>query len=511
VRVAAIDVGTNSVHLLVADIEPDGTRTLVEKARSQVMLGSGGLSERRIADDAFERGLQAMRDFRAAIDSLDVDDVHAGATSAVREAANGAEFCRAVKAETGIHIRVISGLDEARLIYLGARESLDFSNGRMMLCDIGGGSTEFIVCDAQGLSHSWSLPLGHIRLADAFPGEALTPDLRDALKHHIRSVLRPVRTRVPKGHVHALVGTSGTMRCLARIATAMRGEPTPEHGHGLVLYRKDVEQMLEQFATMTEAERARMPGMDPKRVRTLPAGAVVVREVMKATGLHALTTSEQSLRDGLMVDWIERNRPEIDLSALVRDPRKRSVLYAMQRFSVDEAHADQVARISSAIFEATAELHELPIGDAELLEHASRLHDIGHHIAGKGHHRHGQYLLKHIRMLGFTAPEIAVLANVVRYHSRSKPKSTHSDYRSLSSIDQRRVRVLAGVLKIADGLDRSHNQPIAEVSVDVQPDRITVRAHTPGPAELEGWAASQRTGLLSDTLGRPVDVEIVTP
>lgn len=508
-RVAAIDVGTNSVHLLVADVAADGTSTLVEKARSQVMLGSGGLASKRLADDAMERGLEALRGFKAAVDSLGVDDIHAAATSAVREASNGHEFCRAVKEETGIHVRVISGLDEARLIYLGTRDAIDFAQGRVMLCDIGGGSTEFIVAEPGRLAHSWSLPLGHIRLADAFQtGQTMSQGERSALKHHVREVMRPLTRRVPKGHIGSLVGTSGTMRCLARMATHMRGESLMHHGHGLVLERRDVDRLIDRLCSLDEAGRRTIKGMDPKRARTIAAGAVVVREVMKALSVSQLTTSEKSLRDGLLVDWMIRNRPEIDLSGREQDPRRRAVLYAMQRFQVDQRHADQVARISKIIFEATAPLHELPLGDAELMDHAARLHDIGHHIAGKNHHKHAQYLLQHTRMLGFTAPEIAVLANTVRYHSRSRPKLSHQAFAALPSADQERVRVLAGILKIADGMDRSHNQPIEDVSVEVSDDGIAIIGTATDSADLEYWATSQRTALLSEALGLPVAMSI---
>lgn len=508
-RVAAIDVGTNSVHLLVAEVDAQGGIRTIEKARAQVMLGSGGIGDQRIAPDAFERGLEAMRSFAAAAASLEVDDIQAAATSAVREAANGAEFRHAVKEQTGIHVRVISGHEEGRLIYLGARSDLDLTRGPVALCDLGGGSTELIVCDADGPQHIRSLPLGHIRLTDRYhQGEQLTDEMRREMKRAIRAELEVVQRRVPKGSVGSLVGTSGAIRCLARMATLRRGETIPEHDQGLVLYRKDVESLITTFSQLSKDEVALLPGMDERRRDTLPSGAVLVREVMKALGVDALTTSERSLRDGLVVDWIERHRPEIDLSSTFDSPRERSVRLAMQRFGVSTAHAEYVARLALQLYDATADLHHLPIGDRELLRAAALMHDIGHHISDRSHHKHGQYLLKHIRMYGYTAPELAIIHNTVRYHSRSMPSGAHRDWIALSKDDRSRVRVLAGLLKIADALDRSQQQPVQDLTVRILPREVHIDAVCSDGGHVERWATARRTGLLSKALGRRVVVHV---
>lgn len=510
IRVAAIDVGTNSIHLLVAEVAPDGTRRVLDRGRAQVMLGSGGINEHRLTEDAWARGMEALRQFKEAADGWEVADVHAAATSAVREAANGTAFRHAVKAQLGLHVRVITGLEEGRMIWLGARDEIDTSRGPVMLCDLGGGSTELIVADGSGLSHVVSLPVGHIRLADQHPFDrTLTPDIRRAMKKTVRGLLQPVRKRIPEGFVGSLVGTSGTLRTLARMATARRGDALPEHGTGLVLTRDELEDLLDVFRERPKDTWDDFEGFDPKRRDTLAAGAVITREVMKGFGLDRLTTSERSLRDGLIVDWIERHRPEIDLSGTIDDPRERSIQLTMDRFGADRAHAEHVAELALSLYDQLGPLHQLPLPDRDLLRAAALLHDIGHHIDPKNHHKHGQYLLSHIPLHGFTAPDVAVLSNVVRYHSRSMPKSHHHAWRTLSGDDRRRVRLLAGMLKIADGLDRSHAQPVDTLVVDHADRTVTVRAHTVEDGALERWAAVDRTKLLSKALGRPVEVEIV--
>ena len=511
-RVAAIDVGTNSIHLLIAELSPAGEFTLIEKARRQVELGTGGLDSEFITPDAAERGLAAMKAFKEACDSFGVEDIHTAATSAVREAQNGVEFCKRVKRETGIHVRIISGSEEARLIWLGARQHLDFSRGRVMLCDLGGGSTEFILCDAESSLLGASIPIGHIRLTEAFvDAEQVTTEQLNTLAKHVRKKLKPLALRVRPDDFSGLVGTSGTARCLARMATHARGVTPPQHGDGLVLERHELDAILELFAAHPLASLRGTPGLDERRLRTLPSGAIVLREVMDLFGKKRLVTSDHSLRDGLVVDWVMRNRPELQLSAMVSDPRRRSVLAAMRRYQVDKAHAESTARCALQLFDETITRHHLRIDDRRLLEFASLLHDVGHHISGEDHHKHGAYLIQHTRLSGFTAPEIVLLATIVRFHRGKRPKKSMPEFAHFSSEDQRRVRILVGILRIADGLDRGHDQNVHLLSVIDDGDSLTIRSRVSDAGHLERWATVRRKQMLERSLGVPIRLEMEAP
>ncbi|MGC6491357.1 MAG: HD domain-containing protein [Myxococcota bacterium] len=507
-RIAAMDVGTNSVHLLVADIHVDGSRHVVETFREQVGLGSEGLGTHCLTPEAFERGQAAIAKLVDAANALDCDDIHATATSAVREASNGEAFCAEAKRRSGVHIRVISGDDEARLIWAGARDALDYSRGRVMLFDLGGGSTEFALCNVDGLLLTHSIRTGHLRLAESFhTDDPLSASNRQAMKQHVRELLAPMTNRLRPNDIGLLVGTSGCVRTLAKMATLARGEALPEHGEGLILTRKGVDHLLEVFQRTPRDKLSTVPGFDGRRRKTLPAGALLVREILKALGKNQLQTTVQSLRDGIVADWIRRHRPELDLSRTEADPRRRSVLHAMQRFDVHAAHARQVAGLALQLFDGLAAVHGLHPDDRGLLAHAAHLHDIGHHIAGKGHHKHGQYLIRHTRLRGFTAPELSILGNLVRYHSKSTPKTSHSEFSALNSGDRRRVRTLAGLLKIADALDRSHAQHVTSLTVacDAEVCHINVSCtHTP---DVERWAVELRKPLLESALKRSLRVE----
>jgi exopolyphosphatase/guanosine-5'-triphosphate,3'-diphosphate pyrophosphatase len=509
VRVAAIDVGTNSVHLLVADVGHDGETSVVEKAREQVELGRGEFERHTITPAAMERGVAALVSFKEAMDGLGVEAVTATATSAVREAKNGADFCKAVREATGVHVRTISGHDEARLIYLGVRPELDFSKGYALLVDIGGGSVEMVLCDAHQMLASHSLPLGHIRMAEAMlQGDPPTQESIQRIRAHTRDALRSVTHDIRPGVGGSFVGTSGSVRTLALMATLMRGDPQPPHSHGLVLRRSDLKKLLASFTQLKGSRLGELPGMDTRRRATLPAAAAVLYQLMKTMDRDTLITSDRSLRDGLLADWVLRNEPELSLSRTVAWPRMRSVLRLVDRYDADKTHAQHIRNLALALFDGVADKAKLDSASRRMLEFAALLHDIGHHIDARDHNKHGQYLILNSRMAGFTAPEVALLANIVRYHRGSRPKRSHRHYKALSRANQRRVDVLSAILRLADALDRSHNQPVSDLTCSVEGDQVVVRATARDEVHMEKWAAERRKDALASALGCPVRVEL---
>lgn len=506
-RIAAIDIGTNSVHLMVADVDASGTVDVVHTSRDQTELGSGGLDSETLAPDAFERGVNVLMSFREACDSFNVEHIACTATSAVREAKNGKEFCDTVKDRTGIHVRVIAGVEEARLIWLGARRDLDFSRGRILIFDVGGGSTEFILCDAESILASQSLRLGHIRLAEGWHDSDPMSDAEQAkMRKVIRKRMKPLTRQVTPNDLGTIVGTSGTVRALARMQAMANGGVYPEHQHGMVLTREGLDQLVATLSSATESERSEMPGMDARRVRTLPSGALLVQEVLNAFDKPQLVTSNRSLRDGLIVDWIVKNKPELALSRQLADPRSRSVRATMERYGADVEHSEAVAATAQALFDATGAIHRLRIDDRRLLTFAAYLHDVGHHIAGRRHDKRGAYLIRHTHMPGFTAPEVAVLERIVRYHSSKRPKKKHGRFAALGKSDRKRVRILSSLLSLADSFDRGHHQNLSDFEVTLRKRKLTIHATTHQSFDLERWATHRRKRRVERALD--IDVEI---
>ncbi|MEZ4241284.1 MAG: Ppx/GppA phosphatase family protein [Myxococcota bacterium] len=510
-RVAAIDIGTNSVHLVIGDVGPDGGITVVEKLRQQVELGRGGLGRQHITDDAMDRALVALSGFAHTMQLLGVEDCTAAATSAVREAENGAAFCDRVKEQTGIHVHVVSGVAEARLIWRGARPGLDPSRSPTLLVDIGGGSLELIVAEPDRMVCAYSLPLGHLRTTEQYvANDPPTSDEISAIRKRVRLLCKPVADDPRTRGTRSAVGTSGSIRTLARMATLMRGDPVTPHDHGLVLHRSELKKLLQQLQELKSARLSELPGMDNRRKGTLPAAAAVVYQVMKVFDLDQLSTSESALREGLLYEWIERHRPELALAATERDPCARSIVALMERYGADRAHAEHVRHLSLSLFDALRDVHGLGDADRKMLAWAALIHDIGHHIDARDHNRHGEYLIQNTPMAGFTAPEVSVLATLVRFHRGSRPKTSHPGYAALSRSDQRKVDVLAAILRTSDALDRSHNQPVSGVTVRLTDGEAVLVVEAAQEAYLERWAAERRKGLLSQVLGRPVRIEVVT-
>jgi exopolyphosphatase / guanosine-5'-triphosphate,3'-diphosphate pyrophosphatase len=509
-RVAAIDLGTNSVHLVVADVGPDGGITVVEKSRQQIELGRGGFEAHHITDEAMDRAIETMGSFHHAMELLGVEAIHAAATSAVREAENGSTLCRRIGEKTGIHVRVVSGLEEARLIWLGARENLDPSRSPALMIDIGGGSVELMVCDPQRMRSVHSLPAGYLRLGEQLVrSDPPTADEIGAVRKHVRALLTPVVEHPSTIELGAALGTSGSIRTLGRMATLMRGAPVTPHDHGLVLQRSELKKLLEKLVSVKASRRVELPGMDPRRSETLPVAAAILYQIMKSLGVEELSTSEAALREGLLYEWIDQHRPELALSGVATTPRMRSVLHLMNKYGEDQAHARHVRDLALSLFDALESVHGLGEDSRALLEYAALLHDIGHHIDARDHNKHGEYLILNTRMPGFTTPEITALASLVRFHRGSRPKTDHRAFRSMSKANQSRSVLLAALLRLADAFDRSHHQPVSGVSVAVRDDSLEIVAHARDEAFLERWAAEHRADALAEAVGRRVSVALI--
>lgn len=506
-RLGAIDMGTNSFHLVVAEVKEEGGFNVIEKQREQVALSEGQGESATLSKDALARALQTMAQFRKACDVLSVDEIRCVATSAVREAPNGVTLCKSVKSETGIHVRVISGAEEARLVYLGARPHIDFSTGPAFLVDLGGGSTELI--DAGPTEARWmsSLPVGHLRAYEQFDH---TLPQKPASVHAIRQWVR--EHLVDHFGEHKLlpntqiVGTSGTIRCLGRIATLARGGAVDEADHGLVLNRDDLEKFLRQSQKWSPKRLQKLAGLDARRLHTLPGGAAITLEILDFVGADSITTSAYSLRDGIVWDWIARRQPELDRTRLEPDPRRRSVMQVMSRYNIDERHANHVRNLALTLFDATQPIHKLGRKDRKILEFSALLHDVGHHISGDDHHKHGQYLIRNTRMSGFTAREVEIMAFVARFHRGKPPKARAIE--SLEAGDRYRATTTCALVAMADAMDRGHDQNVRSLQAHIDERGIHISAQASNAPHLEQWSSLRRARLMTRLLKTPVHVDV---
>jgi exopolyphosphatase / guanosine-5'-triphosphate,3'-diphosphate pyrophosphatase len=496
VKIAALDVGTNSIHLLIARVAADGQVEPLDRAKEMVRLGDSAFKG-VIAPDAFARATECIRRYRAQSERAGVDAIIAVATSAVREAENGGDFVRVVRDETGIELTVIRGEQEARLIYLGARAALNLAGKKALIVDIGGGSVELIVGDARESHYTTSLKLGVLRLLDLFPlSDPITADQRVRLAEQLHRTLEPPTVAIRKIGFDLVAMTSGTVRAVADLITSASTEKPRKVAF------KDVFALEERLCPMTAAERSRVPGLDARRVDSIIPGVILVRSLLEVVHADEYVLCEAALREGLVADYAARNGPGIQLIDEYPDLRRRSVVRLMRRCNSNQAHAEHVARLALDLFRGLRPLHGLANADGELLEFAALLHDIGFHIAASKHHKHGAYLIQNADLQGFDAGEIQLLAQSVRYHRKATPKDAHEDFAALSAAAQQKVRVMAALLRLADGLDRGYAQLVRSVRCRISDKSVEVTLSAASDAELELWGSRRKKDLAEEVFDR---------
>ena len=504
-RIAAIDVGTNSFHMVIASVTDAGMLRIHARSKDTVRLGSSAGDMKRLSDDAMERGLRALVRFIEEARNHDAT-VRAIATSAVREALNKDVFVDRVLKETGVHIDVIPGIEEGRLIYLGVRNALSISDKRVFVFDIGGGSTETITGHDGEPVYIHSAKLGHIRLTQRFfPDETVTDDQIAECRAWIRGEWQPAfQSHIAYGFDEA-IACSGTVMALASVILASAGRRTPESMNGLSFDRAELLAAIDQvLAARTLAQRQAIAGLDAKRADVIIAGALMIEYLVKGLGIRTLTLSGYALREGIVFDTVQQAR-DIGLTHHLSRLRYQSVLHVCDLYRVNRQHAEHVKHLSVQLFDALMPLHGMGDKERELLEASALLHDVGYHIAADQHHKHSEYIIRNCVMPGFTSDETVLISSVARYHRKSHPKRKHPVYAGLGSADQNLVAVLASILRIAEGLDRRQQSVVRGLETRIAADGIEIglQVLTDMP-DVELWSAERRTGLMQEIFRRPV-------
>lgn len=509
-QLAAIDIGTNSIHMIVVRVRPDMSFEVVDSEKTMVRLGAGGLEGRHLTDEAMNAGLEALTRFKKLAVARQCDEILAAATSAVREARNGGEFLARIEETTGIRAGVIAGEEEARLIHHAAVYGVDVGSGRAVVVDIGGGSVEITLGTGSAVHEARSFKLGVIRLTERFiKSDPLSERDESRLAEYVLEEAGDFCDRLREGGFDRVIGTSGTILSLGTLAVAQAGGTIPTEVRNLRVPAKHIRRLRKELTARSLSERQVLPGMDAGRADLNVAGAVLLDTVLKRLGAEELTLCDLALREGLVIDYIRRNSRHIAHTDGIPDVRRRSTLELAERCNYAADHAHQVARLALLLFDQTVSIHGLGSREREWLEYAALMHDIGGHISFQGHHRHSHYLILNGDLRGFDPDEITVMALIARYHRRSPPKKSHPDYGVLPPPLRRAVRWLSAILRFAEGLDRSHAQVVTHVTVNEARDEVAVHVDAVADAELEIWAAARQVGPLTELLHRPVRLELL--
>ncbi len=521
---AAIDLGTNSFHLVVARGLADGGFEVITTEKEMVRLGQGSGEMRLLTDAAMDRGVDALRRM-AAVAATHEAEITAVGTSAIREANNQRVFIDRVRSETGIEIEVISGFEEARLIHLGVLQALPVYETPLLLVDIGGGSTEFLIGRGSTVLMARSLKLGAIRLTDGFFGDGkITNKAVRGCRAHVKNVLAAACRDFEPLTREVAIGSSGTITAMASMIAAQRGEECRDM-NGVSFTADELGDAVERLIGSTSQDRRGIDGLDAKRADIIVGGSILLEGIFRVFDLDAITVSGYALREGVLFDRLAARGTSSFLSTVDRltDLRRANVRRLARQLDPDAEHAETAARLALRLFDQTRELHGLDQQARELLEMAAIVHNVGLFISHSAHHKHTYYIVRHSEQLtGFTEHERELLALVARYHRKGIPSDKHETFAPLRKKDKRLVRILAGLLRVAIGLDRSHRGLVADVSVTGTDDGLVITplaAIEPesesesiaGPdsttdIELEIYSAQERSELLAVALD--VDVEV---
>jgi exopolyphosphatase/guanosine-5'-triphosphate,3'-diphosphate pyrophosphatase len=511
-RFGAIDVGTNSIHLIVVEFDStyDTTR-VVYKDREMVRLGSDDAMEHgRLNEKAMHKGIDAISRFATAAKLRGAERIRAVATSAVREAENGADFRERVEAQAGIPLEILAATEEARLIHLGVASGYPIYDQLACIIDIGGGSTEFIVGDGERPYLLDSVKLGSLRLYDKYLRGKTTPRALKQLDRHINDTLAPLMERVRRYQIDVSIGTSGTLMGLAALDIAAQGF-TMTRTHGYTLRRDRLVALQKQMLGMSESERRRMPGMNPRRADIIVAGNAIIIAALGALGASEIVICERALRDGIIVDLVAQDRALAERIGDERVQRLEAIESLAHHYEHLSGHQRHVARLAIALFERFASLHGLAPSDRDILYAAAILHGIGRFVAESSRHKHTAYLIRNSPLRGWRDDERELIAQVARYYRKSMPKPTHPEWAALGVPDRRRVEVLASLLRIADGLDVRELGVVMDIAVARENGRFSVIAQAEADVSGELAAAMFKADLFERTFGVRVAFAAASP
>ena len=509
---AAIDIGTNSIRLAVVKTEDGQRLTTLAQHREAVRLGEGEFETGELTPEAIRRGVLVVAKFVEVARGFGADEIVAFATSAVREADNREEFIQRVRDEAGIEVRVISGIEEARLIWTGVSSGFDLGDKKAILIDIGGGSTEVIIGNAQEHLMLDSLKLGCIRLSNHFFSSPEPVEWEDFKKvqGYIVGVASGIRRRIESLGFDMAVGSAGTINALGAICTKRQIEAgLPSTGRQNSFLIEELREALQMLCRLPLEGRREVPGLDANRADLILGGGAVILTLMEMFGIERLTVSDRGLRDGILLDHLlkeEGAKEEFAASSV----RRRSILQLARACRFEEEHARHTTHLCFRLYDELHRLGEHVYGSLarELLEYAAITHDIGTFLSHSNHQKHAYYLVRNSDLLGFNESEIDIIANVALYHRKGIPKKKHLNLENLNRADRRLVTVLAAILRIAEGMDRGHLALVKDLRLEKleNPPRFELTLLSDADCTLEMWGVLNNRDLFEFAFEAPLTV-----
>lgn len=499
-RIAAIDVGSNSIRLVVAEVLPSGGYRVLDEERENTRLAAALAKTERLDPKAADATVTVLRNFLSIANGYGVSQLRAIGTSALRDAEDGPEFCDRVRKDLKLSIEVISANEEARLAFLSVARAFDISGRRVAVADIGGGSTEIVLASSGLVDQVYETRLGAVRVSERCGTTGKVSDkrvveLRDYLDHELKKEIgRP--PFVPD----MLFGTGGTFTALASIIMAQQGI-AGQPMWGFRVTRPQIRHLVADLANMSLAQRCKVPGLTPQRADIIVAGLAIIERIMRQLQVNVVQVHTRGVRDGLLLTMVQQSPTP---PAVPAEERRAAVEEFAKNCGVDLPHARHVARIAGELWQQLAGPFSLQADDRELIEAAALVANVGYLINFEGHHKHSYHLIVNSELPGFERRQLQILANVARYHRGAAPKKKHANFADLSFEDQQRVQALAAVLRLALALDRTHQQNVGEVRARVREDAVQIVIQSQGDTQVDVWAAERKVELFEKVFGRQV-------
>ena len=503
---AAIDIGSNSIRMLAAEVDARGNMTVLASERQVVRLGTSVFREGRLNETTMNLACEVLAGMAATYRKLDVLAVRVVGTAALRDARNQPEFLARASTILGSPVEVISGLEEARLVHLGLQSQWPHPKQRLLVADIGGGSAELILSDAGHIVDSFSKPLGAVRLTEMF----LKSDPADArelvrMRKYIQERVAGPVARFGPAKIDRMVATSSTAAAVVCAVNRVR-RSRRDVADRLPATAAQIRRLYDEVSTTSLEGRRSITGIGPKRAEIIVAGVAVLREIIEKFQLPRLYYSTAGVREGIIADLAHR---KVGLAqARLNADRRRVVVALSRRYGLSAPHVRKVAQFSGTLFEQLRSLHGLPALNGQLLEAAAYLYNIGHWVNESRHHKHSLYLVANSDLAGFSEWERLVIANLCRYHRKSMPQPTHVEFQSLDAEGRRAVVLLAPLLRIAVALDQSQEQLVEDVHISTLDKAVELQLQSKRDLDVEQWHAEQVSGVFREIYGLPLQVRV---
>ncbi|MGB9665125.1 MAG: HD domain-containing protein [Ignavibacteria bacterium] len=533
-RIAAIDLGTNSFHLVIVEVknlelsrsieEIEATKNfeILYRQREVVRINFGeGRDTDSLTKEGIERAIKTLKDFKAKINEFNAE-AYAIATSAIREAKKRDEFISFVKENLGIEINVVSGYEEARLIYLGVLQGLNVYDKQVLLIDIGGGSTELLVGKRGKILFAGSFKLGAVRLTQMFfdGGKVFTNDRKQECEEYVKSVFDKNLKPIKDLGFEEVIGTSGQIQSIARMLY-LQGSDREKFKtfHGQEFTSKQFDKVSKKILSTTSLQDLQsIPQLDEKRAEIIVPGTIILKVVFESLKIDRVTVSSYALREGIIINAIEKiykqKQNQLEISneeEKLKLEKLKNIIEFAKSYDVDLKHSFQVQKIALKIFDELQPLHNLNEDARELLKYAAILHDIGYYISVAKHHKYSYFIIKNSNLVGFSEKEIELIANIARYHRKATPKEKHYNFARLNENEKRLINILSAILRLSDGLEKTHSALINDIRVIQENGKnsfLMILRYLTYPPETELWAAEKRKKIIEKLLNIKLELKL---